>query len=370
LNQGLKLQVHDYVVSFIEWWGLDNLLSEDYQETKGKNDRHFSSLAEMAYIRYAKAILALNDTTRIETFIPKIGTLAEAHPTMYYASYYYAKLLLAIGNGSQQTVTTVLPFIRKKQNDFWVWAFLAEFYNDPDTQLACYLRASHTPSAKEMFLCKTHTHLISLYLSREEYSRAKYHLDRATKCYLSNGWRMPSELERYTHEAWVNNTVSDASDGIDYKPITDNILAQGSQVALATVTYVDTQSKRAVIVYGIKLQAMVKWSQLRTSVTEGMLLKIHYIATDNQRINIVSTAVADKSSLVDCSYIRVIQGVVAKRPDKDFAFIKAQDISVFVNPALVQRHQLKDKGQIEATIAYTYNKKKDEWSWNCVTVNH
>lgn len=79
LSVYLKLENWEGLQNFIEWWNLDNLQAEDYQQFKMQNGRQMISLAERAYIGYAKALLRSGDKWLADAFIPKLEALAESH---------------------------------------------------------------------------------------------------------------------------------------------------------------------------------------------------------------------------------------------------------------------------------------------------
>ena len=170
------------LVEFFEWWNIDNLLAEDYQQFQMENGRKIMSLAEQAYIAYSKALLKLNDKDKIRAFLPKMEQLMDDYPEMMYPGYFCGKLMLAMGAERDDALEIVLPFVRKKRSEFWVWQLLCDLYKgEPDIQLACLLRSVHCRT-QEVFLGKVRMKLVSLYISRGDYPRAKYHLDQVTRC--------------------------------------------------------------------------------------------------------------------------------------------------------------------------------------------
>ena len=143
----------DGLAAFIEWWGLGKLLPEDYLPFK-KDKVSIMSLAEQASIAYAKALLAKGDKDKIAAFLPWLERLADEHPEMTYPGYFCGKLMLSMGAARDEALRMVMPLVRRKRAEFWVWQLLAEVYEgEPDTQLACCLRAVHCKT-KEDFLGK------------------------------------------------------------------------------------------------------------------------------------------------------------------------------------------------------------------------
>lgn len=356
------------LLNFIEWWNLDSLMQEDYQQFQMENGRKLMSLAEQAYISYARILLRTHDAARINEFLPKIEKLTDDYPDMMYPGYFCGKLMMSMGAELQDTLKRVLPFVRKKVSEFWVWQLLSELYHeDTDMQTACLLRATKCNS-KEVFLGKVRMKLASLYIKANDYNRARYHIDCITRCYLSQGWRLPYEVQDWIRMPWFQTSRADDTTNVDYMQMTDNILCTGANTCIAIVTYVDTVNKRASIVYGYKQRTMVRLGQIRKRVNEGTILEIAWMPVNGDRMNILRADYAEKSRIADVGHIHLLQGTVQKRNDKPFAFVRQNDKSYFVPPALVSRSRISDGDGVTGIAVFNYNNKKGEWTWSCVSI--
>lgn len=353
------------LVEFFEWWNLDNLQHEDYQQFQLENGRKIMALAEQAYIACSKALLRLNDKDKIRAFLPRMEQLMDDYPEMMYPGYFCGKLMLALGAAREDALENVLPFARKKSSEFWVWQLLGEMYrDDPDMQLACLLRAVHCRT-QEAFLGKVRMKLVSLYVSRKDYSRGKYHLDQVTRCYVQQGWRLPVEVQNWMRESWVHVTVADSSDGMDYRRMTDAILAHDTNESIAVVTYVDEVRKCTFLIYGKEQRACVRTSDLKLYPKEGLLLKLKWMP-DERGINVMGTEVIKLSAFQDLPYIRFIEGSLDKRPDKPFAFIRQGDVSCYIRPDMLEGRNLNGGDTVYVLAVWDYSKKKNAWNWTCV----
>lgn len=368
LSSCLHFNTWEHLTDFLEWWDLDNLLLEDYQPYMSEQGRKIMSLAERAYIAYSKALLRLDDKDRIRQFLPKIEKLMDDHPDMMYPGYFCGKLMLATGVAGEDALNKVMPFVRKKQSEFWIWQLLAEIYKqDTDKCLACLLRAVHC-KAKEEFLGKVRIRLASVYIFHKDYCRAKFQIDKIVQCYSKQGWHLPKDVQDWVRESWMNDAVADGSDGIeDYKRITNAILSHGTNESIAVVVYVNDESKRATVVYGEEKRAVLKLHSLNVKVTEGTLLKIHWLLGEKEGINVVSAELIGPE-MQDTAYIKRINGTVMKSADKPFAFIKGQGIDCFIAPAMVQKYSLKGGETASVLAVYNYNKKKEKWTWVCLSI--
>ncbi len=292
--------------------------------------------------------------------MPKIEKLMDDYPEMMYPGYFCGKLKLAMGAEREEALDIVMPFVRKKKTEFWVWQLLYEIYRgEADIQLACMLRAVHC-NTQETFLGKVRMKLVSMYIMRKDYPRAKHHLDHVVRCYMQQGWRLPYEVQNWMKEPWVNNTQADSSDAIDYKQYTDEILA--------IVTYVDFARKRVLLVYGEKKRVNIPLHNLSVKVKEGTLLQLQWFPENDGNIVIATARLADKDDIEGISYIRLIKGKISKRDNQAFAFVNGGDIQCFVKPEIVQKQNVRNNDEVTVMAALDYNKGKDNWNWTCVSL--
>ena len=365
LQNCLKFEGWNQMADLIEWWNLANLQPEDYEQFTMQNGRKVMSLAERVYIAYSKALIKLGDQDRINAFIPQLEALMEAHPDMLYPGYFCGKLLIAQGASRDEALAKVVPFVKKKVNEFWAWQLMSDIFRDDyQKQLACLLRAVHCRT-QEAFLGKIRIALADIYLRNNDRPRAKYHIDKVSACYLEQGWRLPTQIQEWSWQPWLQTTQADSSDPFDYKPITDAMLFTDLKECVAVVVYVDNQTKRAALVYGIKKRMMAKYGQWGFRPREGMMVNLKY-TPDGDNIQIVS--VEQMPEPVSLPFVKTIEGTVDKREGNQFAFLKSGLNTSFVSPALVSTNHLVHGENVTAVIVYDLNKKKNEWGWTCISI--
>lgn len=235
----MKFEMWPQMVDFFDWWNLDKLTKEDYTPFVNQKGQKMITVAERAFIANSKALLRLNDTNRIKSFLPKLDALINTHKEMVYPGYFYGKLLLALGSDTENELKVIIPFARKKSTEFWVWQLLSDvFSQDEDKQLACLLRAVHCRT-QESFLGKVRTRLASLLIKRSLLDHARYQIDAVAQCYTAQGWRIPHDIEDWMRQPWYSSATPDKCNPIDYQRITDDILCAGSEEYIAVVTFVN-----------------------------------------------------------------------------------------------------------------------------------
>lgn len=349
---------------FFDWWNLDNLSQEDFVPYVTEGGNRMMTLAERAVIANSKALLRLRDSGRIEAFLPKLDAVMNEHPERTYPGYFYGKLLLVSDDNEQNAIKVVLPFARKKASSFWVWSLLADVYKrDSRKQLACLLRAVNC-RAQEAFLSKVRIKLADYYVKCGERDKARFHIDKVVNCYRENGWRFPFEIKVWLTEPWFNTATPDGNVDVDYRAITDDILCEGAEEAIAIVTYCDPQTQRVSMVYGWQQRLFHK---LSIQVSVGAVLKINYVIGANGRAHVLK--VAQGSFTNDLPYAKVVSGTVSRRQDKPFAFLRTAGQDYFVPPQVVQRFQVEDGDDVKALVVYDFDKKKATWNWLCININ-
>lgn len=360
----IKCDIWEELSDFFDWWDLKKLRSEDYKPVEISNGRKIMSVAERAYIAKAKALIRKNDLGKIEEFLPEMDELINNHPEMTYPGYFYGKMLLALGATQEDELRVIIPFARKKATEFWVWQLLSEvFKNDQEKRLACLLRAVNCRT-QENFLGKVRLKLAGILIDLSQLPLAKFQIDKVTQCYLSQGWRLPNEIDNWIHQPWINSVKASNEAPVDYISITNNILLNGTQEMTGIVTYYDQNSKRANVVIGYENQIKDK---IRFKVYPGSVLKLNYITEPDGHIRILH---AIKSSLPnDLSYAKIIEGKIKKSVEWPYAFLIYEDDKAFLSPQIVSKYDIKDGENMKALIVYDYDKRKQNWSWVVISIN-
>ena len=355
-------------VEFFEWWQFDHFMSDDYNQFKMQNGKRIMSLAERGYIAMARELVKRADKDRIRAFIPKMETLMDEHPDMLYPGYFCGKMLITLGATPEEALRKVIPFARKKVSEFWVWQLLAEIFadNNNELQLACLLRASHC-QAQEAFLGKLRIQLADYYIHRDEYNRARHHIDIVARTYLSHGWRMPFEVQCWVREPWIQQAKADSSDPVNWKGITDALLFADAKESVTVVTYVDSQKHRAVIVYGERRSSMVRYDRWNIKVNVGTLLKMRYTENGGKIDQIVRVETVNHDYLTGLTYCKKVHGTIIQRNGQSFAFLKTADGDYFIAPHVMSKHHLSHGNQVGALAVLDYNKKRNSWGWNCIS---
>ena len=352
------------LVDFFEWWNLENLTDDDYKPVEISKGRKIMSVAERAFIAKSKALLRLNDLGRIEVFLPQMDTLMNKHPEMTYPGYFYGKLLLSLGSTPEDALKVIVPFAKKKSTEFWVWQLLSDvFIHEQDKQLACLIRAVHCRT-QENFLGKVRIKLATLYIQRNQLDLAKFQIDKVTQCYLPQGWHLPYEVDCWIHQPWINTVSSCDKAPIDYMAITNEILGEKTEEAIAVVTYVDPNIQKIAMVYGFEKRM---FQRLRFKVGVGATLKLNFVIESNGKLRILNAVKCKFPS--DLNYAKVVEGAIKRKSDWPYAFLLYGNEKAFVAPSVANKYNVKDGQAVKCLIVYDFDKKKNSWNWIVISIN-
>ena len=353
------------LLDFIDWWNLSNLTADDFKPVELGNGRTIKiTLAERAYIAKSKALLRKKDNDIIIEFLPELDNLMTNHPDMTYPGYFYGKLLLSTGSTQVEELRVLVPFAKKKATEFWVCQLMSDvFTTDQEKQLACLLRAVNCRT-KEEFLGRVRINLADIYIKKEQYDLARNQIDIVTKTCLSFGRRIPYEIENWIHQPWFDTTKPNDKDNLDYKAITDEILGEKREEAIAVVLYVDPNKERVSMVYGLEKRMS---QRLRFSVEPGVVLKLSMVINSEGKKRILR---ADKCNLpTDLDYAKRVEGTIKRKKEWAFAFFNYDGGKAFISPNVASKFNVADDETVQALLVYDFDKKNNSWGWKVVSIN-
>ncbi len=369
LNAFLTAKEWMEIVDFCDWWGLENFRKEDYEcEVLPNGKKMPISLAESAYLAYAKALIAKKDKDAISAFIPKLQELAKKNPKMQYPNYYVGKLLLASGCDKKEAVSALLPFVRKKQSDFWAWQLLAEaLEEDEQKYMACLLRAvhCHTP---EHYLVKVYLVIAEAFKRLHYYADARFYLDKYCQLRTEAQAKISNEAWNMLHETWYAETEGQKlSYELDYISITNELLYCDVPETNAVVSFVNKDKKMVNVVFGKGKEGFFKYDRFIRKLNNGdsLIIRIQEVSADGF-MKVFSARVSEVP--VNSDYCKLVTGIVSSNMTMTAYFLKTENESFYIPSNIVEKMRLIIGEPIFATVLYSYNKKMKEWRWCCVTV--
>ena len=359
-------------IEFVDWWDFKNFRPEDFQKEKMPNGKEVMAIAEQAYIAYAKHLLPkqtqhgeiIFNKDKAEAFLPVLSQIVEDYPQFQYPAYFNAKLLLALGD-KDNMLESLLPFAKKKRNDFWVWEILAEaFSSDPEKVFACYCKALSCKSPDEM-LVSLRQKMARLLIARKLYNEARTEIDLLVHARTEHGFKIPAEVTNWQSVDWYKTAVQSKSNFGFYKaylPIAEALLFSDVPEESVIVEFVNADKKILNFIASETNFGFLKYDRFFSDVKVGDTLKVRFQGGSNEGMHQLYTAIKVNDETFKKQFMKEVTGVVRTPNGKPFGFID----DVFIQPSLIKNYNLSDGMQFTGKAMRSFNKEKKQWSWKIV----
>jgi hypothetical protein len=362
-------------IEFAEWWDFKNLRDEDYVKEKLPNGKEVMAIAEQGYINFAKHLLPKQDQRgqisfnreKAEMFVNELANISERHPEYMYPAYFQAKLLLALGD-KDNLLSALLPFAKKKRNDFWAWEIFAEaFPNDEPKQFTCYCRALLCKSPEEM-LVGLRQKMTRLLINRQFYAEAKTEIGLIIKTKKEQGHRIPNEVETWITKEWFKVDSPVGSNESLYKRFSgtaDNLLYSDVPEEYIIVEFVNTDKRILNFIASEEKTGFFKYDQFLKKVSVGDILKVRFQSGTPNRLYKVYTAELSQNEDFRKKYFQIVDGILRVPEGKGFGFIG----DVYVHPSIIKKENLSDGESVKGAALKTFNSEKGKWTWKLLLLN-
>jgi hypothetical protein len=369
-HKGMKES--DRYIEFADWWNFENFLPEDFQKDKLPNGTEVIAIVEQAYIAYAKHLLPKQhqggevefNKEKVLEFLSKLTNIVDNYPQFQYPGYFNAKLLLALGN-NENILELLLPFVKKKQNDFWAWDILSEAFSDDEEKIFnCYCKALTCFSPEEM-LVGLRQRMIPKLLKKELYNEAKTEIETTIKVRTKHEYSISNELLSWQNQDWYKNAKAFDSNSNFYKQFAgkaEELLFLDVQEEYAIVDFVNTEKSILNFIVSETKFGFFKYDRFFKNVNIGDVLKVRFQSSDKYRHYKVYTAKISKNDAFKSTFVKEIYGTVRIGIGKSFGFIE----DAFINPYIINKNQFVDGQNIKATAIKTFNKEKGIWGWKMI----
>ncbi len=207
------------LAQMVEWWGLENLLEEDFKKVLLANGHWMISLAERVLSAYVKVLLIKiakgEHVQEAVAFADNLAQFVIDHPDIKNLNYYRAKIYKALGMMGEAR-TAAREFVKQRPKEFWSWSMLAELIDDDKAKLSCYCKALTCPSDPS-FLVKVKAAAGVLMYYFGNYPEARREFDDIIAIHTKKGWNIPQNVEEITHQQWYQSTVAAANNAPFYR---------------------------------------------------------------------------------------------------------------------------------------------------------
>lgn len=337
------------------------------------NDRKQMPLAERIYYAYGKNILKGEPTSnsfgeigynvdkeKVRDFLPILDSWIVAHPEYTFLPYYKAKMELLLGD--TDTLTTFLPFAKKKKNDFWVWQLLSEIVTDKEKEFACLCKAL-TLKTPESFLGRVRISLAKQLVEKQLYNEARTEIEAVLKEKQESGHKVPNQLQQWQQESWYAEAqpLNDNKALYNkYKGQAEAILYEDIPQEVIVLSYVNQEKKIANFVENKERQGYFKYDKLLRNPQVGQVLKVRMEVFDEEK-NAYTLLTAQEDKTAICEALKEQEGVL-KIIGSGNGFVG----DIFVNQQLIEKNHWTNGQLVKITAFLSYDKKKEKWGWTAI----
>ena len=370
MHKGMKES--DRYIEFADWWDFKNFMPEDYLKNTLPNGKDVMAIAEQAYIAYAKHLLPkqtqhgeiIFNKEQAEAFLPVLSQIVEDYPQFQYPAYFNAKLLLALGD-KDNMLESLLPFAKKKRNDFWVWEILAEaFSSDPEKVFACYCKALSCKSPDEM-LVSLRQKMAKILISRKLFNEARTEIDLLVHARTERGFKIPVEVTNWQGMDWYKTAVQSKSNFVFYKaylPIAESLLFTDVPEESVIVEFVNVDKKILNFIASETKFGFLKYDRFFSDVNVGDTLKVRFQGGSNEGMHQLYTAIKINDDAFKKKFMKEVSAAVRISAGKPFGFLD----DAFIHPTLVTKYKLIDDMQFKGKAIKSYNQEKKKWGWKLI----
>ncbi len=352
---------------FVSWWDLNNFMPKDYENFVLDNGNKIPSLAESIYIAVAKILLQKNNPKKIREFIPVIANASNTYKNMQYPPYYYAKLLLALGD-REHFIEAFLPFAKRKQQNFWVWDLMSEnFAKDSDEYFSCLCK-SLLCGAPDKFTGGVREKIAGTYVKKQMFAEAKYEYKKIIDSRKKEGWSLRDKHIAWQKLSWWDNTDATKSNRATYEKhlsVAESLLYANIAEEVLVVTRVNKEKSVFNFIVSKDKYGFSSYRKLRISPKEAQIYAVRFAEkTDSKSSFYTILSLKETDKQANNEIHKDVQGNLRINIGNSFGFIK----DVFVPPHIIKNNNLKNNDALSVVAINSYNSKRKAWGWNVITI--
>jgi len=355
------------IPEMITWWGIENLLPEDYERIRLINGQMSPSLAERAYTACYKCIAKGLEEGEMkdeaESFIQDLEALEESHPEIRYAQYMKTRLLVALGH-KDAALAAARSTVRRHHYDFWAWSMLGDLAEDEADKIACYCRAL-TCRTDPAFLVKVRRKLAVLMYRCGFYANARRELDKTINIYNAKGWGLPADIDEITSQQWYAITEAAPSNRSFYTTHAvgaDDFLNGDMPEKAVLITKYNPQKQMCSYITADRHRGFFSAKRLNERFADNQVYMVRFDGEpDEERAaNVFSCRRMVDITPYEGTFFRQVEAELNLRPGMAFLFVD----DIYVDGTMLRGHHMGDR--VVITAAIYFNIKKESWGWRAI----
>ena len=304
---------------------------------------------------------------QIEDFLPRIEHISNNYKKMQYPPYYYGLLLLRMGD-KDLFLKAFVPFVKKKQKDFWVWSHLAEAFEPTSEEyFMCLCKSMHC-NAPDKFSIGVRQKLADAMVQRKMFAEAKYEYQKIIAIRENEGWPLKEVHKNWLRQSWWMTSVAVKTNQQLYAKnagLSNNLLYTDIPEQIAVVTNVNTSKK----VFGFSISKEINgfsvYAMFDYIPKQGDFVKIRLKPKEDSKSNFYQLYSLKRTKEFPSDEIyKPIKGKLVIHRNNSFGFID----NVYVSPQIISKHRLANNQEIMAIAIQTYNTKRKAWGWNVIDI--
>ncbi len=355
------------IPEMITWWGLDNLLPEDFKRVRLINGRMSPSLVERAYTACYKCIAKGLEEGEMKdeavAFIQDLETLEESHPEIKFTQYMKIRLYIALGH-KDAALAAARTTVRRLRYDFWAWSMLGDLADDNADKIACYCRAL-TCRTDPAFLVKVRRKLSVLMYHTGFYANARRELDKTINIYTAKGWEIPEDIEAITSQQWYALTEPATSNRGFYTThagAADDFLNGDMPESAILISKINAQKQICNYITTDRHRGFFSYKRLNERLIENQIYMTRFDGEpDGEKVtNVFSCRRVTDITPYDGVFYRQIEAELNLRPGMAFLFVD----DIYIDGSMLRGHRMGDRVVITAVLYF--NIKKESWGWRAI----
>lgn len=376
------------LLDFVRWWNLDNLRAEDWDKYEGRmllddfgvipdskpgKDFTPTSLA----LRLSRALYQniknfhvdeVQNFGWVTDFLVKVNDKDADE----YIPYYLIKLMTWAGLDTSEVRTKIIPLVRKKHNDYWIWESLAETYDKVNECYAlCLCKAAISIAQEDSYKRDIYTKLTEYLTKKQQIKFASVAAEISIKLYREAGQTPPDSVVQLSniesHDS--NNTANFNKFLYRCASEAEMILLEDLEPSLAVISQINTEKGLAVAAFTVRQIGLLhydRWPDAK-ALQVGDIISARADRNDNKAIILAW----EKSNEVEISGLyKYFEGRIEIHHGNSFGFVHSSIGDIFVPPSLIKEQGIEDQYQLSGYAVNEWNKKKRLPGWRVLMIDN
>jgi tetratricopeptide (TPR) repeat protein len=284
---------------------------------------------------------------------------------LIWLQYDKIKCLIALGKDIEAQ-SLLLPLIRQKPKESWIWAALASSYHNQNQDLALKFYAKAVVVQCDMRFCLKYLKvLIRIFVNSTQYAEAAMCLKTIINECEKNKWTIKPDIKSFQGESWFNQNVDENKLLPCLKKLSHDAINHiyGSiKTKVAIIESIHKSGKGFQAYAGTKesypVHLKIHQGQIKPQIGDYIQLSIPE-STTSDTIEVIKSRPCQPAHIEG---VGTIEGLLTLSP-KGFGFIK----NTFVPHYLIKN--LSDQAELKATQIKSWDKAKHRYGFKAIKLH-